>query len=292
MDSLSIDTTNASFVQFPWAAGQTAIALPPLGYVCDPYSLVDDNILTFIRYSTVFFNSTPVSADGAPFLFPAATTLQAFSDGPGEKTTNTGKQTKGGLALALTQADTNLERQGAMVPQSSSWFLCQAMGFSFGEACVFNDDGSRVITPHLTGYGERTVRALADVCTVRMSYEDTKTDNDLGIVRQWPAYSQMTNADDIATISTSMYGNGNLFTFPFFAGSRCACNLINFDIENEEGLSITSDTSVSPTLMGDVLTIPLTLELYGRVFCLDALRAVFAAQNLPVPSRFLDGNGR
>lgn len=283
-DALSVDTANAGFVAFPWAHDQTTIALPPVGYVCDPYSLSDDNILSFIRYSTVFWNSAAVAGNGDPFVFASGTILEAFSDGPGETNADTGKVAKGGGAVALTDAETNLQKQGAMVPQTASWFLCQAMGISFGAACDLTASG-REYSSHISFYEERAVRALADLVFLSMQYEDTKITNDLGIARLWPAQSQVSNAQDVATLSTPMYGNMLPFTFPFFAGSRCACNLLNIFAELEEQISLDSDSN-SATSEGDVLTIPMTVEIYGRVFCLDALRSALGGQ---VPSQFLDG---
>lgn len=292
-----IDTKGASGIDFPWVTGQTSLAVPPAGGICNAWSFEDDNSLSYIRYSKVFWNSLPVAANGDPFIFSPSSGvgLIAFSDGVDEAANaNTGKQTKGGVALPLNASDTNCNDQGALVPFSTSWFLVQGMGISFGQAGSYGEDGSFEVSSRLRRYGEAAMRELADLVFLSMRYENTKIINDYGVARQYGAQSQVVGGDsggfggggNYGSISVPVVGGGfQPNTFPWFAGSKCSCNLINILAFLEGGFQIDSNT-VGQTIEDDVLTIPMTIELYGRTFCLDALAAAATAQGQTLPARF------
>jgi hypothetical protein len=268
MGALAIDVSQA-VPKFPWLHDSPDLAVPPMGFICDPYSLEDDNILSYDRYATGYFKGT-VNGAGDPILF-AEQTRTLFSDGSGSAANaNTGKENAQGVALALDESDTNTFDDGSLVPNTSEWFLVRSMGCSLGQVGIFGSDGF-VVDPHQEFYEERINAALMKLITLQMSYENTKTQNDLGRAMQWPSPFQAAGATDKVTISTPMVGALQPFALPWLAGSKCNCNRINIIAKLNGGLHVNNDGN-SPTVAGEILLGQLTVDLMGQVVCVAAIR--------------------
>jgi hypothetical protein len=268
MSALAIDVS-AAVPKFPWLHDSPDLAVPPMGFVCDPYSLEDDNILTYDRYATGYFKGT-VANGGDPILF-AEQSRVLFSDGSGSAANaNTGKQNAQGTALALDESDTNTFDDGSLVPNTAEWFLVRSMGCSLGQVGIFGTNGWQV-DPHQEFYEERINAALMKHITLQMSYENTKIQNDMGRAMQWPSPFQAAGATDKVTISTPMVGALQPFALPWLAGSKCNCNRINITAKLNGGIDVLDDGN-SPTVAAEVFLGQLTIDLMGQVVCVAAIR--------------------
>jgi hypothetical protein len=282
-----IDTKDVGGIMFPWAPGQTTLAVPPAGGVCSQYSFEDENALAHIRFATLYFRGVVAGANTSWVFAKTAedSPLVAFSDGPGQAAnSNTGKVTKGNVELKLTDADTNALKDGALVPFSTAWFLSRGLGISFGQCGVFETDGSFTTSAHTDFYQEAFVKKLADLVTLEMRYEETKILNDIGTARQFPAQSQLACAADTVTLGTPMVGAMMPFTFPWFSGSRCSCNLMNILAFLNDGFNVANDSN-SPTVAEETVLVPMVIELYGVTFCIEQLRAALPP-GLKLPEKF------
>jgi hypothetical protein len=279
MTSLAVDVSGLGF-NFPWLGNQTNLALPPTGTICDPYSLEDDNVLTPIRYGTAYYKGT-VANNSDPIAFAPAQNRELFSDGPGAAANgNTGKQLTNGNALALDDSDTNAFDEGSLVPNSSEWFLIRGMGVRLDAVGTFdaggvNSEGLWNYSPKRRFYEEPIMQCLSTRIFLSMRYQNTRTENDLGLAVDWPAMGQTSNAADRLALSTPMIGSLMGFTFPWFAGSNCDCNLVNLFADLVEGFNIGSDANGpdAGTLAGETYLARVQVCLYGEVYCVSWLRA-------------------
>jgi hypothetical protein len=278
---------------YPFASAAPG-ALPPVGFVCSPYSLDDENALSLMRYATGAYNSNAVTAPGAQIEFPKQKLELWLSGADDPAQTQSGVVVNGTqAALSLTEAETNALREGA-IPKGGAWFLCYALGVVFMPGWVYTALGGVTLLVSHDFYAGRFARVLSNLTSIEMKYQDTKITNVLGLLPQYPPMGgHISNGNDLASGGNTSMGNplagANVpFSFPFFAGSRCGCDQIQVELELERDAFFESESSApgGPTVQGDTFQQAVRLEFYGTNYCLAEIADAYAAAQIPMPSQF------
>jgi hypothetical protein len=295
LEAVDLSLIPAGVPTYPYAAGQTRFGSPPIGFVCSPFSFDDENTLSLMRHATGNYNSNPVVGGGPGSVIEYPTQkLQLWLSGADDPPqTQSGIIVKGGGALALTDADTNALREGA-IPKGGAWYLCQAMGVVFLPGWSYEADGGVRLSARGMYYAARTSRCLMNLTTAEMQYIDTKITNVLGLLAQYPAMScDVSNGNDggnggNVTVGNALAGADIQFSFPWFAGSRCGCDQIKIELELERAARIESDGAApgGDLIAEELFQQAVRVELYGMNYCLAQIAAAYQASSVALPSQF------
>lgn len=274
--------------KFPGHIGDQATVIPGVGLVCDQWDDQQDQRFALSRYASFTFWGVAVGANASIIFAPVTLSLfdqgAAASGDAGSAATGIGVVTAASnsitTVLALTDAETNTDRQGAFA-RTAGFFMVQGYGIELQQPATYQTDGSIQVDPVALFYAPRAINALYYATDVQSKYQDSRCFRRDGKLKDFPCPNQLKGGDNI-TVGQPVTGLFTPLQYPYFVSGRNTSNQIDINLKLDRQVTVLNDTN-QPTGANFVLQIPGDFYCFGVQWCPGAVQAVMQSSGLNNP---------